>query len=327
VDRSVIVHTHDARTGMTDRQALHAVPPDEEPTRAHRLLGIDFGGTKMAIGVADRGGRLLVSERIPTNAEQGAGQALDRALALAAQLAARVGGEITAAGIATPGVVRDDGIDLAPNVPGWGRLRLAAAVRDRLGVPVVSVANDLNAAALAELRLGALRDADPGLVVGLGTGVAAAATVGGAIMTGHHGAAGEIGYAVTGGSWPVAPGGSMLEQTFSGRALDQLATELGLVGGAAELCAEAVQPGAARDGLLARLDELARHLATCCLLLDPRRVVLVGGLAGNGLIRELLVERLTQVLPYRPEVVLSSFPDNAALLGALVLAAEATLAA
>ena len=51
-------------------------------------------------------------------------------------------------------------------MPGWERLRLADAVRDELDVPHVAVDNDLNAAALAELRLGALRDADPGLVVG-----------------------------------------------------------------------------------------------------------------------------------------------------------------
>ncbi|WP_246141204.1 hypothetical protein [Micromonospora olivasterospora] len=41
------------------------------------------------------------------------------------------------------------------------------------------------------------------MVVGLGTGVAAAVTVRGAVLAGHHGAAGEIGYAVTGGRGPA----------------------------------------------------------------------------------------------------------------------------
>ncbi|WP_320066785.1 ROK family protein [Micromonospora sp. RTGN7] len=284
------------------------------------LLGIDFGGTKMAVGVADGEGRLLACERVPTYAERGAPQALDRALDLAARLVGEAGGPVVAAGIASPGVVRPDGIDLAPNVPGWDRLRLADAVRDRLGVAVVAVDNDLNAAALAELRLGALRDVDPGLVVGLGTGVAAAITVRGMVLTGRHGAAGEIGYAVAGGGpWP----GTMLELDFSGRALDLLADDLGVPGAAAGLAAAAVRPGPARDALTARVDELARHLVTCCLLLDPQRVVLVGGVAGSELIRGLLVERLAAVLPYRPEVVLSGFADDAALLGAVVLAREA----
>ncbi|GAB3153133.1 ROK family protein [Micromonospora sonneratiae] len=291
-----------------------------------RLLGIDFGGTKMAVGVADIDGRMLHSERVPTYAERGAEQALERALDLAATLVERAGGRLAAAGIASPGVIRDDGIDLAPNVPGWEHLRLADAVRGRLGVSLVSVANDLNAAALAELRLGALRDADPGLVIGLGTGVAAAVTVRGEVVAGFRGAAGEIAYAVVGSGWPepsepVGPE-TMLETAFAGRALDQLAERLGIAGGAAGLCAAAEQPGAAREALLARLDELARHLATCHLLLDPQRVVLVGGVAGSDLIRTLLTERLRQVLPHPPELVLSAFADDAALLGAITLARE-----
>lgn len=301
--------------GVSRRSGQPAPVVEDRPV----LLAIDFGGTKMAVGVADEQGRLLARDRVPTRADQGAPQALHRALELAAKLIDQVGAPITAAGVATPGVVRSDGVDLAPNVPGWDRLRLADAVRDRFGVPAVAVANDLNAAALAELRIGALRDADPGLVVGLGTGVAAAVTVGGEVLAGHRGAAGEIGYAVAGGRWP----GAMLERTFAGRALDQLAEEQGIPGGAAGLTAAAEQPGAARDALCARVDELARHLATCCLLLDPQRVVLVGGVAGSALIRSLLTERLAAVLPYPPEVVLSRFADDAALHGAVILAQEA----
>ncbi|MEE3921309.1 hypothetical protein V2I01_33010 [Micromonospora sp. BRA006-A] len=67
-----------------------------------RLLGIDFGGTKMAIGGGDTDGRLLVSERLPTIAEQGAQQALSRALDRACELAEQTGGTIVAAGIARP---------------------------------------------------------------------------------------------------------------------------------------------------------------------------------------------------------------------------------
>ncbi|TBL29748.1 ROK family protein, partial [Verrucosispora sp. SN26_14.1] len=237
------------------------------------------------------------------------------------RLLAEVGGPLLAAGVASPGVIRADGIELAPNVPGWESLRLADAVRETLDVTEVAVDNDLNAAALAELRLGALRDADPGLVLGLGTGVAAAITVGGTVVSGHRGAAGEIGYAVSGGPWP----GTMLELDFSGRALDVVAAELGLSGGAAALAGAAERPGSERQALIARLDELARHLVTCCLLLDPQRVVLVGGVAGSALIRELLVDRLTEVLPHRPEVVLSRFADDAALLGAVTLAREAVV--
>jgi glucokinase len=287
-----------------------------------RLLGIDFGGTKMAIGIGDADGRLLISERVPTHASRGARQALDRALDLAQKLITETGGTLHAAGIASPGLVRDDGIDLAPNVPGWEQLRLAEAVRNHLGITRVRVANDLNAAALAELHRGALSDADPGLVIGLGTGIAAAITVNGAVMQGHHGAAGEIAYAVSGPGWPTTPE-PRLEAEFSGRALDELADSLTLPGGAAGLCAAARPPGPVRDALAARVDELARHIVTCCLLVDPQRLVLVGGVARDELVRELLIERLSRALPFVPEVVVSGFAQDAALFGSLILAAQA----
>ena len=287
-----------------------------------RLLGIDFGGTKMAIGIGDAEGRLLTFERVPTHAARGARQALARALDLAQKLVTDTGGTLHAAGIASPGVIRDDGIDLAPNVPGWEQLRLAEAVRDHLGITRVRVANDLNAAALAELRRGALRDADPGIVIGLGTGVAAAITVNGAVVPGYRGAAGEIAYAVSGAGWPSSAE-ARLEADFSGRALDELADRLNLRGGAAGLCAAARSPGPARDALVPRVEELARHIVTCCLLVDPKRLVLVGGVARDELIRDLLVERLSRALPYPPEVVLSTFAQEAALLGSLTLAAQA----
>ncbi|KOX05588.1 ROK family protein [Micromonospora sp. DT68] len=287
-----------------------------------RLLGIDFGGTKMAIGVGDADGRLLVSERLPTHAEHGAQQALTRALDRARELADRTGGTLVAAGIASPGVVHDDSIDLAPNVPGWEQLRLADAVRDHLGLTSVRVSNDLNAAAYAELRFGALQGVDPGLVIGLGTGVAAAVTVGGEVMPGYHGAAGEIAYGLTDHSWPAGLE-PMLEATFSGRALDELALRLGMTGQAAALCTAAAQPGQARDELRRRVDELARQLVTCCLLLDPQRIVLVGSVAGNEVVREMLIERLNHALPYRPDIVLSTFAQDAALLGSLVMAMSA----
>ncbi|WP_433616468.1 ROK family protein [Dactylosporangium sp. CA-139114] len=294
---------------------------NREAPADRRLLGIDFGGTKMAVGIGDADGSLLVSQRLPTHATLGARQALERALDLAQKLVTETGGTLHAAGVASPGVIREDGIDLAPNVPGWESLRLAEAVRDHLGVSRVRVTNDLNAAALAELRHGALRDADPGMVIGLGTGVAAAVTVNGAVVPGYRGAAGEIAYAVTGADWPASPE-PLLEAQFSGRALDNLADQLALPDGAAGLCAAAVPSGPVRDALVTRVDELARHVVTCCLLLDPQRLVLVGGVARDELVRDLLRDRLAHALPYPPEVVLSTFAQDAALLGSLTLAAQ-----
>ncbi|GAA1556749.1 hypothetical protein GCM10009827_092110 [Dactylosporangium maewongense] len=84
-----------------------------------------------------------------------------------------------------------------------------------------------------------------------------------------------------------------------------------------------MSPGLVRDALVARVGDLARHVVTCCLLLDPQRIVLVGGVARDDLVRELLIDRLSHALPYPPEVVLSDFAQDAALLGSIPLAMQA----
>lgn len=73
---------------------------------------------------------------------------------------------------------------------------------------------------------------------------------------------------------------------------------------------------------LRRADEAARALVTCCLLLDPQRIVLVGGVTRSRLIRRMLVDRLTEALPHPPDVVRSGFADDVALYGALALARD-----
>ena len=87
---------------------------------------------------------------------------------------------------------------LAPNVPGWDGLSLPAALREGLSIDCLELGNDVKAAALAEARWGRLRGADPALLVLLGTGVAAGIVVGGEVVTGAHGAAGEFGYNLRG---------------------------------------------------------------------------------------------------------------------------------
>lgn len=285
--------------------------------RSDLLLGIDFGGTKMAIALAEASGRIIERITLPTLAEQGAQQALDRVLQAAQELINSVGLP-RSAGIATPGVITGDGIQLAPNVPGWSDLRLGTAVREQLSIEDVQVANDLNAAALAELHWGQLRDCDPGLVVGLGTGVALAVTVGDQVVPGAHGAAGEIAYAPI-GSGAFDGADPILEEVVSGVALDELARLEGLAG-AAELTASTT---AAHRALVAeRLGVLVRKLITVCLALDPQRVVLVGGMTSGVAVVKAVTHHLTRHVPIPPEVVVSAFPRESALLGAVQLAAR-----
>jgi len=93
--------------------------------RCDFVIGVDFGGTKIALATADLDGRVLEQGRLRTEADRGAPQALRRTLAraraLMARTAARCGGRCLGAGSVSPGIAREDRVDLVPTLPGWAQ--------------------------------------------------------------------------------------------------------------------------------------------------------------------------------------------------------------
>jgi glucokinase len=293
------------------------------------VLGIDFGGTKIAVATADADGAVLESVVVATNAADGADQAVDRAIAKARELVAltteRTGRACGAAGAVSPGIVYADRVLLAPNVPGWGDLALPARLRDGLGIARVEVGTDAKAAALAEVRWGSLRGADPALFLSLGTGIAAAMVIGGQVVSGANGAAGEIAYSLLGhtDSRGAADGRAPLEELVGGRAIGERGGRL--LGGtltAADVFAS--DDPRARRLIAEALAELAVHVANVAVLLDPARIAVGGGLMSHGdLVLAALGQRLSFAAPFPPELVPARFVHDGSLRGALVLALDA----
>ena len=85
-------------------------------------------------------------------------------------------------------------MELAPAIDGWESLALGRELRAAFEGAEVRMATDAKAAATAEVRWGALNGCDPGVYLNLGTGLAAAIVIGGQVVSGGNGAAGEIGY-------------------------------------------------------------------------------------------------------------------------------------
>lgn len=295
------------------------------PTRDF-VLAIDFGGTKIAIATADLAGRMLKQTRLDTNASQGSQQILERtthaAQALIDQTTAESGGSCVATGVATPGVVHDDGILLSPNIPGWDKVPLRAIMRANLHIPTVIVENDVKAAAMAEVLWGALKGADPAVFLSLGTGIAAAIVIDGRVITGAHGASGEIGYNLrsvldhSGAAHNRAP----LEEAVGGRFIgEQGSLLLGEPLDAAGVFAHAdVRARFLVDEALA---ELATHIANLAILIDPARIAIGGGLMSSGeVILKALAFRLGYAVPFPPEIVPARFLHDASLYGAIALA-------
>jgi glucokinase len=290
------------------------------------VVAIDFGGTKIAVATADLDGEILEQERILTNALDGALQAVERSLAIAHALMARTsektGGRCIAAGAVSPGIIEPDRILLAPNVPGWEQLALCAMLRSGLELAHVVVGNDAKAAAAAEVRWGSLQGADPAIYLTLSTGIAAALVIGGKVLTGAHGASGEIGYNLRSiaDDMGAADDRAPLEEAIGGRALGERGSRLlGEDLTAAELFAH--QDIRARFLIDEALAELAVHVANLAILIDPARIAVGGGLMSSGdLILSALNYRLRFAVPFPPEVVPARFIQDAALRGAVALA-------
>jgi glucokinase len=306
-----------------------AVAPEQDVVAAEGdfVLGIDFGGTKIALATAALDGELLESDRLETEAGQGAIQAVDRALARGQELlseATRNGGRCVAVSAVSPGIVFEDHVALAPNVPGWEQLKLPELLRERFGLARAAVGTDVKAAAVAELRWGSLRGADPAILLILGTGLAAAIVVGGRVLHGAHGAAGEIGYSLRGAceSTGAADGRAPLEEFAGGRAIGERASVLlGTPMTAADVF-EHPDPRAS-ELLEAALDALAVQVANMAILVDPARIAVGGGLMSRSdVILEALERRLRLGAPFAPELVPAQFIHDGPLRGAIALALD-----
>lgn len=283
------------------------------------VAAVDFGGTKTAVALADGTGRILSRHEFATTTGAAA-------VAAAVDVVRDMHGPDALAGIGvvSPGIVGDDGIRLAPHVTGWENLRLPTLFGAAFPRAAMAFGNDVKAATLAEVTTGRLRDADPGMLVNLGTGVAMGIVVAGRVVRGAHGWAGEVGY-----SPGVGTGGERVsvEQLVGGAALQRMAIAEGL-----PTTAALIDAGLA-DAVLGRkiVDSFAAFadgLISWCLVVDPERIVFTGGLlAAAALWWEPVALRLASVLPDPPPLVRSAFEADAALHGALLLGRRASWAA
>jgi len=162
-------------------------------------LGIDLGGSKLAIAIAGPDGALVAHETRPSRISGDPEADVLAIAADAADLVARSGlatSDFDAAGLSVPGPIdHERGAILAPpNLPGWDDVPLRAWMSEHLGLPV-RIENDANAAALAEWRYGAGRGSKNLVYLTMSTGVGAGLILDGRLYRGHRGRASEFGHA------------------------------------------------------------------------------------------------------------------------------------
>ena len=146
-------------------------------------MGLDIGGSGVKAAVVDVGRGELVSKRVRIKTPQPATP--DAVLEVAARIRRQLGWD-GPVGCGFPGTLRGGRISAAPNLdPSWVGCRLAKRLRKSLGVDLVAIGNDADAAGLAEVRLGAGRGV-PGtvVVITLGTGIGTAVFNDGVLLPG-----------------------------------------------------------------------------------------------------------------------------------------------
>ncbi|MET9731345.1 ROK family protein [Streptomyces sp. NPDC006458] len=297
------------------------------------VIALDVGGTGMKAALVGANGELLHQARRATGRERGPDAVVDGILDFAAELYAHgerhFGEPASAAGVAVPGIV-DEALGVAAYSAnlGWRDVPLRDLVARRLGGVPVALGHDVRTGGLAEGRIGAGRGADRFLFVPLGTGIAGAIGIDGRVEAGAHGFAGEIGHIVVRPAGTPCPCGQRgcLERYASASAVSEAwAAATGDATADAADCARAVasgDPNAVRVWRQA-VDALADGLVTALTLLDPRTLIIGGGLAEAGEtlfspLRDAVRERVT--FQKLPSIVPAALGDTAGCLGAGLLA-------
>ncbi|HUS16262.1 MAG TPA: ROK family protein [Chloroflexia bacterium] len=286
------------------------------------VLGIDIGGTKIAVGVVESGGRVLSVVRAPTPATQDAEELLAFIAVLAEQARHESPQAPTALGIGCGGpMIFPEGVVSPLHIPAWQAFPLRARLEAALALPAV-LDNDAKAFALGEALFGAGRGARALLGMVVSTGVGGGLVFNGRLLDGASGNAGHVGHLVVDAAGPACycGGYGCLTVYASGTGLAARAVEAvaaGEVSSLADLRADAIT-AAAITAAAAHGDSLGQRLlqqagtalgwgiASAANLLDLDRVVLGGGVTGAG---RALFDPLRQALRRHAQLAFSREVD------------------
>ncbi|MBQ7387261.1 MAG: ROK family protein [Clostridia bacterium] len=164
-------------------------------------IGVDLGGTNIAIGLCDGDLKIIDKASIPTGADRDGKEIVRDMAALAEKIITKNGltvDDIDCVGIATPGSANEKTgvVEYANNLP-FRNFPIAEIFKSFLPVKRVLIANDANAAALGEALAGVAKDTKNSVMITLGTGVGGGVIIDGHIFAGGINCSGtELGHTV-----------------------------------------------------------------------------------------------------------------------------------
>ncbi|MBE6623607.1 MAG: ROK family protein [Ruminococcaceae bacterium] len=163
-------------------------------------IGVDLGGTNIAIGIVDENGKILKKASVPTRAEREADEIIRDMADLAKKLCDECGisvSDVEYAGVATPGTADSaTGVVVYANNLPFLRYPLAEKLQEFLGVKKVLIENDANAAAKGEVACGASKGHKNSVMITLGTGLGGGIVIDNKIYSGFNFSGAELGHTV-----------------------------------------------------------------------------------------------------------------------------------
>ena len=297
-------------------------------------LGVDIGGTNIKLAlIEDAEGELAIKAKGSFRfRHEPCGELCTNIRENAERLAEEAGlkaDDIAAVGLSVPGSIDQSGeILLHAYNMGYHGVALKAGAEEAFPGRKVVMVNDANAAAMAELELGALRGCRNALLITIGTGVGTGLILDGKVFNGGQNRGCEMGHMpFRNGADPCTCGqsGCLEVYTSATRIARQGEKLLGPEYADSKTVLDAARAGneTAKQIIGEYISDLADVLAGFCCALDPERIALGGGFsaAGDDLyvpLRKLVEERNFNRVPY--EIVPAHFLNDAGVMGAALFA-------
>ena len=305
---------------------------------ARYAFGVDIGGTTVKLGLFDKDGCVLDKWEIPTVKDnEGASILPDVAESIRGKMQEKgiEEADIAGIGVGAPGAVDDKGtlVGGAVNL-GWGVFNIPKALGAYFDVPI-KAANDANVAAFGEMWQGGGKGYDDLVAVTLGTGVGGGIIMGGRILTGATGAAGEIGHI------HIEDNESESCGCKNKGCLEQYTSATGIVRLARRRLAEDDKPSVLRQGNITAKavfdavkendevaveiaerfgDYLGKGLAAVAAVVNPEIFVIGGGVSKAGEILFSYIEPAFQKYAFGPcrgaKFALATLGNDAGIYGA-----------
>lgn len=322
-------------------------------------LGVDLGGTNIAVGAVDEDYRIIHKDSLPTGATRPAEEIVADIAKLCRQVVADANltlADVAAIGIAAPGTADSSSgvVEYANNLP-FRHFPIAALLREQMGGSVpVYVENDANAAAWGEAIAGAAKGAADSVMVTLGTGVGGGIIINGKLFTGCNGAGAELGHMVIvkdgvpcscgrRGCWEAYSSATalirMTNEKIEACAADSRHTVMtdlvrakGRTTGRTAFDGMRAGDAAATEVVQSYISYLACGIVNLINIFQPEIISIGGGISGEGqaLLDLLLPEIASQsygagavTTTKSPKLCIAKLGNDAGIIGAAVLGLDA----